>query len=313
MRNSALRQIDLDLLRAFLVVMSERSVSRAADALGMTQSGLSRALARMRKVFRDDLLVRSGAAMVATPRGLELTQAVRDVLALLEQRVLPVAGFEPARAQREFLTAMSDISEVYALPPMLAALRRDAPGCTLRNRHVRNTDLMQALEVGEVELAFGNVSGPASSMYQQTLFHSGFVVLAAAGHPRLRGRLSRQQYESESHVVVPSGADDHLHNSGLSPLGVRRRIALVAGGTMSLPWMLCGTELLATVPSVVGELVRGRLPLKAHPLPFAVPPLSINTYWHPRSHTDPGHRWLRELIFEVLHAPPAPAVADTPE
>ena len=304
MRAAHLSKIDLDLLRAFDALMDELSVTRAAEQLGMTQSGLSHALGRLRDVFQDDLLVRSGPQMVPTARALELHDAVKELLEILEQRIMQAARFEPTAAQRQFTTAMSDMAEVVALPPLMARLQEQAPGCSLRNRRLPNAELTAALESGVVELAIGNVFEPTANIYQQTMYRHDYAVLACASNGRISNPLTRDEYLSLPHVVASIGADDHLEQTALGPRGLQRRIALVVGGTMSIPWILPGTELIATVPSHLAKLVQGVLPIQVHPLPIDAPPFAIKTYWHPRSQTDPGHRWFRELVFEVMHTYP---------
>ncbi|HEY8358545.1 MAG TPA: LysR family transcriptional regulator [Ramlibacter sp.] len=301
MRAAHLSKIDLDLLRAFDALMNERSVTRAAEQLGMTQSGLSHALGRLRDAFHDDLLVRSGPQMVPTARALELHDAVRGMLEILEQKIMPVARFDPAVSQRQFTTAMSDMAEVVALPPLMARMQEAAPGCTLRNRRLPNPELTSALESGVVELAVGNVFEPSANIYQQTMYRHDYAVLACALNTRLSPRLTLAEYLALPHVVATIGADEHLEQTALGPRGLQRHIALVVGGTMSIPWILPGTELIATVPSHLARLVRGVLPIQVHSLPLDAPPFAIKTYWHPRSQTDPGHRWFRELVFEVMH------------
>lgn len=138
------------------------------------------------------------------------------------------------------------------------------------------------------------------TLYQQALYMDDFAVLAWAGHPRLRRQLSLERYLGEQHVVAASGSDEHLVATGLAPRSLRRRVALTVGGMMSIPWLLPRTELLATVPSHLARMACEQFDLRRFPLPVAVPPYAIKTYWHPRSHSDPGHRWFREHVFKVM-------------
>lgn len=296
--------LDLNLLLVFHLVYSERSVSRAAEKLSITQSAVSHSLAKLRRLFQDDLLVHAGGTMVPTPRADQLFLSVRDVIDLIENRVLPVAHFEPGTAKREFSTIMSDMAEVVALPPLLRSLGRVAPGCTLRNVRLPTSEITQALETGRAELAIGNVFEPHSNIYHQTLYTHDFAVLAWSGHPRLRKTLTMERYLAERHVVAATGSDDHLVSIGLAPLGLHRQIELTVGGLMAIPWLLPDTELLATVPSHLARIACEKFGLRSFPLPVPVPSYAIKTYWHPRSHSDVGHRWLREHVFEVMHGYP---------
>lgn len=297
-------RLDLNLLMVFHAVYTERSVTRAAARLGVTQSGVSHSLAKLRDLFGDDLLVRAGGSMVPTPRAEQLHAAVRDVIDMVESQVLPIADFRPATANRVFSTTMSDLSEVVALPPLIKSLRHEAPGCTLRNVRVPTSELAQVLESGRAELAIGNFVAPQGTLYQQTLYMHDFAVLASAQHPRVRKQLNLQRYLTEEHVVATMGSDEHLVTTGLAPRALRRRVAVTVGGIMSIPWLISGTELLATVPTHLARIACERFELRSFALPLSVPPYAIKTYWHPRSHSDSGHRWFREHVYDVMRSYP---------
>jgi DNA-binding transcriptional LysR family regulator len=202
------------------------------------------------------------------------------------------------------LAGVSDMAEVVALPPLMKALISQAPGCTIRNLRLSTTEITDALETGRAELAIGNVFEPQSNLYQQTLYMHDYAVLAWEDHPRLRKTLSLERYLAESHVVAETGSEDHLRSTGLGPRGLRRRVEATVGGLMSIPWLIPGTELLATVPSHLAHIACDRFSLRSFPLPFPVPSYAIKTYWHPRSHSDAGHRWFREHVYEVMRTYP---------
>jgi len=297
--------VDLNLLLIFHTVFGERSASRAAVRLGITQSGVSHALAKLRRLFGDDLFVRASGELLPTPRAEALHEAVREVIDTIEHRILPAAAFAPASASRDFATAMSDMGEVVVLPMLTSVLKQQAPGCTIRNQRLTTSEIEDALESGRVELAIGNVYEPKTNIYQQTLYMHDYAVLACRSHPRLKRTLSLDRYLAEQHVVVETGSDTHLRTTALLPLGLQRRAALTVGGLLSVPWLLRGTELLATVPTHLARISCELYGLRSFPLPFAAPPYAIKTYWHPRSHSDVGHRWFRELVYSVMHKYPA--------
>lgn len=304
MQPTHIKNVDLNLLLLFHAVFTERSVSKAGQVLGMSQSGVSHALSNLRQLFQDDLFVRASGAMLPTPRAELLHEAVKELIELLEQRILPVAKFEAATARREFSTAMSDMAEVVALPPLMRAIKQRAPHCTLRNVRIKTVEIEDALESGKTELAIGNVYEPKSNIYQQTLYMHDYAVLACHTHPRLKRGLTLEHYLAEGHLVVETGSDEHLRVTGLLPRGIRRRVEVTVGGLLAVPWLLQGTELLATVPTHLSRSTCALFELQAFPLPLEVPAYAIKTYWHPRSNTDPGHRWFRELVYEVLRQYP---------
>ena len=138
----------------------------------------------------------------------------------------------------------------------------------------------------------------------QTLFEHDFVVLAAAKHPRLGRTLGWPDYEREQHVVVSSGSDTHLQQRALEPRGIRRRVALTVGGYLSVPWLLEGTDMIATVPTRLSDEIAGVTGLRQWELPESVPPYALQSVWHARSHGDPAHRWLRQAIFALMNQSP---------
>jgi DNA-binding transcriptional LysR family regulator len=304
MSNIHVSGLDLNLLLLFHEAFSERSISRAAQKLGITQSAVSHSLARLRHHFQDDLLVRSGGHMVPTPRAEELATAVRELLDTLETRVLPLAQFDPSSTKKVFTTAMSDMGEMVILPPLMQALRHQAPGSVLHSLRLSTSEIIAALESARVDLAIGNVFEPQSNIYQQTLYQHDYAVIASTNHPQLKQGLTLQSYQTEGHIVADTGSDEHLRSTALLPLGLKRQVAATSGGLMTLPWLIEGTDLLATVPSHLARVACRKFNLQAFALPFQAPPYAIKTYWHPRSHSDAAHRWFRSLVYEVMHSYP---------
>lgn len=300
MNQNHLASLDLNLLRVFHVVYTERSVSRAAQRLDSTQSGVSHALSKLRRAFGDDLLVRAGNGMVPTPRADQLFASVRSVVDLIETQVMPLADFDPLTAKREFTTSMSDLAEVIVFPVLLRAIHRAAPGCSLRNIRAPLNSMDEILASGHVDLAIGNGLEPQTNLYQQSMYEHGFSVLCAEAHPRIRDSISLETYLAEQHVLAHTASERHLVAVGLAPRGLRRRVIAEVGGLMSLPWMLQGTDYIATVPVHLARTACKALPLRSVRLPLEVPPFAIKSYWHARSHSDVAHRWFRELMFSVL-------------
>ena len=304
MKNIHVSGLDLNLLLLFHEAYSERSISRAALKLGITQSAVSHSLARLRRHFQDDLLVRSGGHMVPTPRAETLAMAVRELLDTLENRVLPLPQFEPHNAKKVFTLVMSDMGELVSLPPLMQALHRQAPGSSLHSLRLATSEIIAALESGRADLAIANVFEPQSNIYQQTLYQHDYAVMASASHPRLQQGLTLQGYLAERHIVADTGSDDYLRHTVLSPRGLQREVAATVGGLMTIPWLLESTDLLATVPTHLARVAGPKFNLQAFALPFAALPYAIKTYWHPRSNSDVAHRWFRGLVYDVMHSYP---------
>lgn len=296
--------VDLHLLKVFHAIYHAKSVTTAAEKLGLTQSALSHSLKRLRELFQDDIFLRSGAVMVPTPRAQTLLGPVCRIIETFESEILSVAVFDSKLARREFSLAMTDMAEVVFLPPLMRHFRQHAPRCTLRTRRLSNDQMVKALEDGVAELAIGNIPEAHGSNFRQTLFTHDFVVLAWADHPRLGTRLTWDEYQREEHIVVTSGSDTSLQERTLSPLGIKRKVYLTVGGFLSVPWLIQKTELIATVPTRLSEGIAEAAMVKQLALPQPAEPYALQTLWHSRMHHDPGHRWLRETLFQLMNRYP---------
>ncbi|TDY42890.1 LysR family transcriptional regulator [Paraburkholderia rhizosphaerae] len=292
--------MDLNLLAVFDEIYTHRNLTRAAEVLGVTQSALSHSLRKLRLAFHDELFVRKGMSMEPTTRADALRLPVRRIMETLSSEVLSVSQFSPASAQREFSLAMVDMAEVVFLPPLMRRLKSHAPACTLRTRRMPTENIADALDTGTVELALGNVMLSRDSIYRQMLFQHDYVVLAWKRHPRLRSRISWDDFQREEHVVVTSGSDEHLKATLLEPRGIHRKAFVHVGGFLSVPWLIRGTDLIATVPTRLSEDLATAADVMQFCLPEPATPYGLFSLWHARQHNDPGHRWLRQTIFELM-------------
>jgi len=298
------KSLDLNLLVLFHAVFVERSVTGAAQRLGMSQSALSHGLARLRKAFQDELFVRSGLSITPTLRAQKLFDPVRAVLDKIHADVLPSVGFDPTRSAREFRIGASDAGEVIVLPALMRKLADLASGCSVKAVRLADVETATALEEGVIELAVGSLPQPPQHLYEQLLYHHDYTVIGWRKHPRLRKELSPEAYLAEGHIVVSSGTDRHLASTGLAPQGLKRRVIATVGGFLGLPWLLEGSQWIATVPSHIGRAFVQRFPLKCVGLPIQVPPYPITSHWHPRSQHDPGHRWMRQIVLDLMRRYP---------
>jgi DNA-binding transcriptional LysR family regulator len=199
---------------------------------------------------------------------------------------------------------MGDMAEIVFLPPLLGYMRLHAPGCTLTSRRIVNEDIVEALEGGAVDLALGIFPEVRSHIYQKTIFSHDYVVLAWNKHPRIKSRLTWAAYQREEHVVVASGSDRNLLRHTLEPLGIQRKVRLTLDGFLSVPWLVKGTDYLATVPTRLSEEIVAAASLKQFSLPQRAKPFRLQSMWHPRLNNDPGHRWLREAVFTLMNRYP---------
>ncbi|WP_213880812.1 LysR family transcriptional regulator [Pseudomonas sp. dw_358] len=283
------------LLQLFDVLYHSRSVTRAAEQLGLSQPTISIWLGKLREQLRDPLFVRTASGMAPTPRADILIAPCREVLESLRRLTAWEEDFVPATAQRRFRLCVSDASHITLLPRVLAHLRVEAPGIRLEAARIDgNTE--RALESGEADLAVGFVPWLGRGMYQQMLFGQDWICLTNRDHPRIAQHLNLGHYRAEGHVQISAGTGQKLLEAGLARAGVQRQIILELPGFLGLGAIIGSTDLIATLPRHIGETLASMHQLAVHDCPVLIEPFSVKQHWHGRYHLDSGNRWLRGVM-----------------
>lgn len=291
---------DLRHLMVFDAIYKTRSVSRAAEALELGQPAVSVALGRLREHYADALFVRTASGMAPTPLAEELAGPIRSALDALDEALGHRSVFDPATSRRTFRLCMTDITHLVLLPRLWRRLRAVAPDIRIEIAPLSD-DTGRMLEAGEADLAIGFIPSLEAGFYQQALFRQHYVCLASADHPRIRGGLTRAQFEAEDHAVFGIAGTGHLViEREIAKQGIERRIVLDIPNFLGAAFVVERTDLLMTIPRRLGELLRGRGEFSIFPLPFPLPEFIVKQHWHARFHNDPGNRWLRALVFELL-------------
>jgi DNA-binding transcriptional LysR family regulator len=303
-----LRTFDLNLLKVFDVVMSERNLTRAAHHLALTQPAVSNALRRLREALGDDLLVRKGRALEPTPRGLELWPAVRDTLQKLQGALLP-SVFEPATATTTFVLTMADATATELMPGLVAAMAAHAPGVSLRVVPLTTRDPRRLLDEEQADLAIGHFpavladlsarkqSGETLSYLHHRLFVGDYVCVMRRGHPLAQGPLTLQRYCSARHMLVSfSGRAFGFIDEALASMGRNRRVVLTVNQFFTAGKVVSHSDLLTVLPRHFVNVTGFADQLVLRELPLEVPPIQVDALWHQRHDADSAHLWLRERI-----------------
>lgn len=292
---SVLRDVDLNLLVALDALLAERSVTRAARRVGLSQPAMSNALARLRRTFDDPLLVRSGASMVPTPRALSLAAPVREALSTLELALESLGDFEPAQARRTFTLAASDYAQLVMLPRLVQRLAERAPRVGIRVAPAMGADrLRQEQERGRVDLAIGVFPHLPPGHQHLRLFTERFVTVARAEHPALEAGLDLDAFCALRHVVIsPRGDGPGMVDRALEHLDRQRTVGLRIPGFVAALSVVARTDLLLTVAERVLTDAPG---LAVYPPPVALPAFAVGMVWHDRTHHDPAQCWLRRTV-----------------
>ena len=292
--------LDFRLLSVFDEIYKTRSVTAAALALDLGQPAVSVALAKLRHQLGDPLFVRTSSGMEPTPFGEGLVRPVRAVLEALDLVHGHRNEFAPATSERSFRICMTDISQLVLLPKLWESLRRSAPGIRIEIFPL-SSDTAQLLESGQADLSLGFMPQLEAGFYQQVLFRQHFVCMVGAGHPRIKESLTLAHYEAEDHVVISaSGSAPLIIDREIERQGIKRRMALKIPSFLGAALLVEHTEHLVTIPSRLGDVLQGRGAFRIFAVPFNLPSYEVKQYWHERYHQDPGSRWLRGVISELL-------------
>jgi DNA-binding transcriptional LysR family regulator len=297
----ALAAIDLNLLLVLRALLRERHVTRAAARVGLSQSATSHALSRLRELYADPLLVRSGRILTLTPRAARLLPALERGFGDLESAVSDEPEFEPSTTRRTFTIGMSDYLQALIMGPLLRQLAMRAPGVDLSVVVFPNFN--ELVDSGAVDLAL-TVSGQESKNASvEPLFSESFVCMVRRDHPQIKRQLSLDKYLAQRHVVIaPSGTSGSMVDTALAQRGLERRIALRVTNFLIVPVVVCETDFVNTMPTRLARQLTKRYPLRLVRPPFELPKFEYLMFWHPRLDGDPAQRWLRELLLEVIQA-----------
>jgi DNA-binding transcriptional LysR family regulator len=294
--DTKLAAIDLNLLVALRALLTERHVTRAARQLGLSQSATSHALSRLRELYADPLLVRSGKNLELTPRAVALLPQLARGLAELEGSLRGQEPFDPRRARFSLRVGAADYGQAILCSPLLSLLRLEAPGVTLETTSY--PDLLEQLEAGTLDLALHTRSKLPRTFAEQQLFSDGFVCMLRKGHPALRKkRLSLPQYLGLDHLLVaPGGTPGSYVDTELARRGLSRRVALQVSNFLVAPQVVAETDLISTGPERLLRRTSQHYPLVLLPTPLPIPRFDLCLVWHSRRGHDPAHAWMRDVI-----------------
>jgi len=297
-----IKDVDLNLLVAFAAMTEQRSVTRAAESLGLSQPAMSAAVARLRLLFDDPLFVKTAAGMQPTPRAAALSEPVRRVVEAIKAEILPASVFDPATARKQFAIVTPDIAEVHFLPRILAHFAQAAPSCTLQTLSMSRHAAAEALASGAAELAIGYLPDlQKAGFFLQKLFRNDYVCIVRSGHPQVGERLTLKSYLAASHAVVSPDGREHLLEQALQKRGVERRVMVGLSHFMSLLPLIETSDLIATVPRDLANICVRHGDIRIVEPPFKSPVVEVHQFWHRRFQKDAANVWLRSLVHRLFH------------
>jgi DNA-binding transcriptional LysR family regulator len=297
--------INLRHLRVFSVIMTERSLTRTADVLDTSQSAISKVLARLRTHFQDQLFVRSGLTMEPTPKALEIMEPLRSLLAASDAILTSTQTFEPASSSREFRLLMTDVGMIHFLPVLMERFAAEGPNLRLYALPLDSRQLELKLESGEADLAIGDFPNASPRMFRQSLYSDTCLSAVRSDHPRLSALRRRDAFFNERHILVTSSTAGHgahqLIEKELQAQLTQDRIQLRLPSFVAGAAVAKRTDAIITMPANLARFVALEFGLVTFPPPIDTGKIDIAQLWHERVQNDPGHKWLRALVFSFFH------------
>ncbi|HXJ21494.1 MAG TPA: LysR family transcriptional regulator [Polyangia bacterium] len=292
--------VNLNLLPVLDALLAERSVSRAGARLGLSQPAVSNALAQLRGLLGDPLLVRRSGGMAPTERALALVQPVRSALLAVEQTLAPPAAFDPSTARRDFVIMTNDFVAVAMLPRLLARLQREAPGVRLHVRAFQEHVVPSDLDRGDADLSLGFALSLPAGHQAVDLFRDRFVFVARQGHPAVPGRITLATYTRLAHIVVSHEPNARgVVDDALAERGLTRQVALRLSHFLLVPPVVAATDYVAALSEIVARPAARTLRLQILKMPLQVPSGMVRLIWSDRTTASPAHAWLRGVVAEI--------------
>jgi DNA-binding transcriptional LysR family regulator len=297
-----LAQIDLNLLKVLDVLIEARSVTRAGERLGRTQSAVSNALGRLRRLLDDELLVRGQGGLALTPRAEALRQPLREMMLLAQACLDDGTGFDPAAAEGAFRIAMPDRLSLPLLPPLYEALNRVAPAMALNVTTADRDQAIRLLDEDRIDIAVGSPERTPSHMRTEHLFDDALVCLFRRDHPLAARGAARDLSAvlSYPHLVVSAtGTGKAIFDSLLAERGLSRRAAVTVSNFSAVPRLLETSDMIGVFTRRIAAAFAASYALVTRPLPSDLAPLDHRMIWHARYDRDLRHLWLRDRIRDI--------------
>ncbi len=299
-----MKKMDLNNLLMFEAILETRSVSKAADRLGISQPSMSHALAKMRQAFDDPVFIRVKNEMQPTPHAKEIEAPIRQALKLARTEIFQSQHFEPTISTKTFTFCMTDIGATAYLPHIIKQIGKLAPSVKIRTVSPIAEKQEEGLESGHVDLAIGYFPDlkKAGVFQQKLLRNSGFVCIANENNPYAKnGVFSLKSFMAAPQVAVRTeGRSMEVIEKAMMKLKISRRVLVTVPHYLSLLSLIPSTDLVAIIPNDLADAFRTQINVKIYPLPFSSPTVEIKQIWHARFHRDSANRWIREIVRGAL-------------
>jgi DNA-binding transcriptional LysR family regulator len=294
-----IRRLDFTLLLVMQALLRHRRTTLAAEQLGLSQSAISHALARLRALFGDPLFLRRPHGLEPTRHALDLAARIDALVRAANEAMGLPDRFDPATTTRGFRLGASDFLATLFAPPLLGAFEREAPRARFALRVALGAEALENLRRGEIDMALGRFQRPLEGYRAARLFEDRYCLVARNRHPALRGPISRAQFAKLDHVAVSVTGDFRAFtDEDFRDLGLRRRVSATVP-RFSIAFGVVGqTDAVAVAPSRLARAYAKAYRLALHDLPAPLPPIRIVAVR--RDEPDLGLDWLMGVLRAVI-------------
>lgn len=295
MHETNIRKLDLNLLVALNALLEERNVTRAAFRINLSQPATSRALARLRDMFQDPLLVKGTREMLLTARAHDLYQPLQHILNDIKAIMSP-PSINPATMHGEVVIATRDYELAAILPKVINRIAVESPNLKLRVAPLIG-DNLSSLENHNIDFILSATDSKAATLHRYTIYKESFVCLAAKDNPAIQEGMNLETYLNARHCLVTiSGFGLGIVDTLLAQKGLKRNIVVRIPHFLAVAHIITGSDLLVTLPRRLGELLSKQEKIALMNPPLKIPYFPIYLYWHARNQNNPIHRWIKKVI-----------------
>jgi DNA-binding transcriptional LysR family regulator len=284
-----LSSIDANLVVVLRALLETRNVTLAGKRVGLSPSATSHALARLRDLLGDPILVRSGQKLVPTPRALSLHEPLGQALEAIERALTPSTPLEPARLQRSFRVETTDHVQFVLLRALDALVRASSPQVNVYLQSLQ-PDTFTRLRDAAIDLAIGVYGELEPDVEREALFDDHLVAVVRKGHAALRGPMTLARFAAFDHLLVaPNGSPTGLVDRVLAERGLRRRVARTSSTFLDIAFLVAETNYVVSLPKTIATPLLARLDLATLEMPLRLPSFTHSMIWHRRHTSDPAH------------------------
>ncbi|RBP81082.1 LysR family transcriptional regulator [Marinomonas rhizomae] len=292
--------LDLNLIRTFVMLYETRSVTVTAEQLFVTQPSISYALSKLRDVFKDRLFIRTKGGMEPTATAQQLYSELSRSLSMIENTITNVQSFDPAKSQKCFRVAMTDLGEMTLLPSIFARLQKEAPNVELEVVPLEIEKVDEWMSSGKIDAVICSRHLESQSIERHIIRKERYVCIINDKFSPSPQALTMEQFMSHRHAVVTKSLGHGAAEEALAHLGVKRKVSLKVSHFSTLPSVLEKTGVMTILPFKIATLFTENNALKIYELPFEVADFEVALHWQSRHNNSSSHSWFRELIIQSL-------------